>query len=449
MVSILSAVTRVKADLARWISAAAILELCAQAGHTWRRGPLDPVATLGLFITQVLHGNTAITHLRHLAAMTCSASAYCQARMRLPLEVIEAVSRSVSAALTDTTGDVGRWLGHRVWHVDGTGFSMPDEPALRERFGQPGGQREGCGFPVAKLLVLADAATGFIARTLALPLRTHDLSHVTAVHDALEPNDVLVGDRGFCSYVHLALLLLGNRHAVLRVHQRTIVSFKHGRPHAGQYPKGQGAGLPTSQWLRALGLTDQVVRWFKPPSCPSWCDADTFRGLPESIEVRELRYRITQPGFRTTEVTLVTTLLDADRYSKRALAELYLDRWDIEKRLRELKITLGMDVLRCQTVDGVLKELAVFTLVYNLVRTVCLESARQQGVAPDRISFTDALRWLCASPSPVPIERLLVNPERPDRIEPRVRKRRPKEYPLMQRPRRELTQALMGKRVGG
>jgi hypothetical protein len=216
---------------------------------------------------------------------------------------------------------------------------MPDEPALRKHFGQPGGQRKGCGFPVAKLLVLVDAATGFIARTLALPLRTHDLSRVSAMHDALEPNDVFVGDRGFCSYVHLALLLQGNRHAVLRAHQRTLVSFKRGRPHAGQYPKGQRAGLPTSQWLRALGPTDQLVRWFKPPSRPSWCDAETFGRLPGAIQVREMRYPITPPGFRTTEVTLVTTLLDAERYSKRALAELYRQRWDVEKRLRELKIT--------------------------------------------------------------------------------------------------------------
>ena len=443
MVSIQSAVTRVKADLGRWVGAAAIVQQCERAGHVWRQGPLDPAATLWLFLVQVLHGNTAIQHLRHLASMTCSASAYCQARIRLPLAVIEAVGRSVTAALVGSSGDVGRWLGHRVWQIDGTGFSMPDTDALRDRFGQPSAQRVGCGFPVAKLLVLTDAATGFIAKTLALPLRTHEMAHAAVTHAALSANDVLVADRGFCSYVHLALVLQRHLHAVFRVHQKTIVSFKRGRPHAGQYPKHARTGLPTSKWLKALGPTDQLVQWVKPATCPSWCDAKTFGKLPGAITLRELRYRVDRPGFRTKDVTLVTTLLDADAYPKAELAERYRQRWDIEKRLRELKITLRMDVLRCKTPDGVLKELAVFTLVYNLVRAACLASAAERGVPPDRISFTDAMRWL-REPRPwVSLSELLVNPTRPDRIEPRVRKRRPKQYPLMQKPRSELKELLL------
>jgi len=235
---------------------------------------------------------------------------------------------------------------------------------------------------------------------------------------------------------------------VFRAHQKTIVNFKRGRKHAGQFPKGQRTGLPTSKWLRALGPTDQVVRWFKPADCPTWCDAKTFAQLPASLDLRELRYRVTRPGYRTTEVTLVTTLLDPRKYPKHTLAELYGARWEIEKRLRELKITLGMDVLRCKTVDGVLKELAVFVLVYNLVRAVCVASARAQGVPPDRISFTDAWRWLCTSSSAVPLAELRINPTRPDRIEPRVKKRRPKQYPLMRKPRHELRQALGKSGVG-
>jgi hypothetical protein len=443
MVSIQSAVTRVKADLGRWVGAAAIVQQCERAGHVWRQGPLDPAVTLGLFLVQVLHGNTAIQHLRHLASMTCSASAYCQARIRLPLAVIEAVGRSVTAALVGSSGDVGRWLGHRVWQIDGTGFSMPDTDALRDRFGQPSAQRVGCGFPVSKLLVLTDAATGFIAKTLALPLRTHEMAHAAVMHAALSANDVLVADRGFCSYVHLALVLQRHLHAVFRVHQKTIVSFKRGRPHAGQYPKHARTGLPTSKWLKALGPTDQLVQWVKPATCPSWCDAKTFGKLPGAITLRELRYRVDRPGFRTKDVTLVTTLLDADAYPKAELAERYRQRWDIEKRLRELKITLRMDVLRCKTPDGVLKELAVFTLVYNLVRAACLASAAERGVPPDRVSFTDAMRWL-REPRPwVSLSELLVNPTRPDRIEPRVRKRRPKQYPLMQKPRSELKELLL------
>ena len=449
MVSIVSALAQVKANLAEQLQPDRIRQQAKLMDHRWRRGPLDPAATVFLFITQVLNGNTAIMHLRHLAAMTCSASAYCQARMRLPLALIETLSQSISDSMAHATADVSLWLGHRIWHVDGSSFSMPDEPALQHHFGQPGGQAKGCGFPVATLLVLVDATTGFIARTLALPLRTHEQSQVSQLHDALKPGDVLVGDRGFCSFVHLALLMQGNRHAVLRAHQRTIVCFKRGRAHRHKNRKACHTGLPTSKWLRWLGPTDQLVQWHKPVDQPAWCDDETYTQLPMCITLRELRYKVNRKGFRTKTVTLVTTLLDADKYSKQALADLYRDRWHIEKRLHELKITMKMDQLHCHTVSGVLKELAVFTLVYNMVRRVCLESALQQGVSPDRVSFVDALRWLITPQSQMPLNQLAINPTRPNRAHPRVQKRRPKQYPLMQKPRHELMQALMGNTVGG
>lgn len=448
MVSIRAAVGQVKSGAGQVIDADTVVGLCRLTGHRWRRrGQLQPATTLSLFITQILHGNVAINHLRHLAGMTCSASAYCQARMRLSLALIEAVMQTVGNDLVEASANVGRCCGHRIWHIDGSSFSMPDDPELQARFGQPGGQAKGCGFPVAKLMVLTDAATGLIARTMALPLRTHEMSQAVKMHGAMEPDDVLVADRGFCSFAHLALILQENLHAVFRVHQKTIVSFKRGRPHAGQSPKKCRAGLPTSKWLRSLGPTDQVVQWVKPKQRPKWCDAMTFASLPDVIVVRELRYQNIEPGFRTKEVTLVTTLLDGDLYPKQTLADLYRDRWEIEKRLKELKITLGMDVLHCHSVDGVLKELAVFTLVYNLVRKVCLEAAMIRGVPPDRVSFIDALRWLASPMSPVTLAQLIVNPLRHNRLEPRVRKRRPKQYPLMQKPRKKLRQAMQTKTV--
>jgi hypothetical protein len=157
--------------------------------------------------------------------------------------------------------------------------------------------------------------------------------------------------------------------------------------------------------------------------------------------VRELRYRIAQPGFRTHEVTLVTTLLDAEAYPLDALAALYRTRWAVELNLRHLKQTLHMDRLHCETVAGVQKELLVFALVYNLVRTVMREAAHQQQVPLERVSFIDALRWLATAPS-TPLSPLRVNPDRPNRIEPRVVKRRPKPYTFMTRPRTELRQRL-------
>ena len=189
--------------------------------------------------------------------------------------------------------------------------------------------------------------------------------------------------------------------------------------------------------MSACGLMDQVVEYFKPVRCPVWMSADEYRKLPESIMVRELRYRITAPGFRTREVTLVTTLLDAAAYPADALAELYGTRWRIEENLKSLKQTMKMDVLKCMTVDGVLKELTMYALAYNLVRVTMCQAAGRQGVEADRVSLIDARGGSrCRGGGGDP--ELVVNPRRPGRYEPRVRKRRPKQYPVMKKPRAEL-----------
>jgi hypothetical protein len=174
--------------------------------------------------------------------------------------------------------------------------------------------------------------------------------------------------------------------------------------------------------------------------------AAQYAMLPGELLVRELRYRIGGSGFRVREVTLVTTLLDAEVYPSEELAELYRKRWQVESNLKHLKTTMKMDVLRCETVSGVTKELLMFALTYNLVRLVMLEASRRQGVAVDRISFIDALRWLAEARPGAALPKLVVNRDRAGRMEPRVRKRRPKSYPLMTKPRQELREELLEQR---
>ena len=296
---------------------------------------------------------------------------------------------------------------------------------------------------MAHLLALFHAGTGLVLQILAAPLRTHDLSEVVGLHPALRPGDVLVADRGFCSYAHLALLVQAGVHAVFRMHQKQIVDFTPGRPHVEPRTRGKGhKGQPRSGWLQQLGKHDQLVQWLKPLSCPQWMAKEQFAHLPDCLEVRALQYRVHQKGFRVTTITLVTTLLDAEIYPVEALAKLYWARWGIETNFAHLKTTMGLDVLKCKTVDGVLKELIVFALIYNLVRMVMLQAAQRQQVAIDRISFIDAARWLAAARDDEPLSWLVVNPHWPYRYEPRVRKRRPKQYPLMQTPRKELRKVL-------
>ena len=162
-----------------------------------------------------------------------------------------------------------------------------------------------------------------------------------------------------------------------------------------------------------------------------------------------MRYHLDTPGFRTRQVTLVTTLLDAAVYRVADLAELYRQRWQVETALAQLKTTMHMDVLHCKTVPGVLKEVTVFAIVYNLVRLVMCQSAARQHLGVERISFLDALRWLGAPSTGVPLEALIVNPIRPHRVEPRVKKRRPKSFPFMIKPRQELRQQLVQQELRG
>ena len=435
--SILRAVEQIKSELAGLLKPAFIRKVCQSVGHVWRQRLLDPVTTLHLFALQILHGNTACAHVPRLGAIDCTGEAYIQARQRLPLAVLERLLASIRERLLGSpTLDDGRWRGHRTFLVDGSGLSMPDTPELQKEFGQPGGQKPGCGFPVMHLLAMFHAATGLLLQVACAPLRTHDMSRIGQMHPALGAGDVLVGDRAFCSFVHLALLAARQAFGVFRVHQKQIVDFRPHRRTASSKTRKRGErGLPTSRWLKRLGKHDQLVEYIKPPRRPTWLSREAYAALPETIRVRELRYTITVPGRRTRVVTLATTLLDPIRYPAAEVAALYGQRWQIETNLRHLKQTMRMDVLRCKTVEGVHKELLMYALVYNLVREVMLAAAQRQQVAVERLSFIDALRWLAeAVRGPVELK-LRVIPDRPGRIEPRAVKRRPKEYDRLNKPR--------------
>jgi hypothetical protein len=442
--SILAAVEQIKCDLVQFLSRPFIHSVCETVGYVWRERILDPVTTIHLFALQILHGNTACSHVPRLGAVDCTGEAYCQARQRLPLGVLRYLVRAVSQYLgADPLLDEGRWHGHRTFLVDGSSVSMPDTPSLQKAFGQPGNQKPGCGFPVMHLLAMFHAASGLLLNVVGAPLRTHDMSRIGQVHPDLDEGDVLVGDRAFCSFAHLALLAASKVFGVFRVHQKQIVDFRPHRRTASRRSRRRGErGLPTSRWLKRLGRHDQLVEYAKPKQRPDWLSEEAFAALPETIQVRELRYKISERGRRTREVTLATTLLDPKRYPATDLAELYGQRWQIETNFRHLKQTLRMDVLRCQTVEGVNKELAMYALVYNLIRLVMLEAAKRQGVEIARISFVDAVRWLADAIHGPKELKLRLLPDRPGRFEPRAVKRRPKQYNRLNQPRKVLRKRL-------
>jgi hypothetical protein len=448
MCSMSQALERIKSQVTSTLPEELILHLCEELNHRFRKRAFDPVVTTHLFVRQILEGNIAVGDLRRCTHLSFTDSAYCQARARLPLELLERLQQAVTGFCT-ADQESATWHGHRTFLLDGSGFSMPDTPELQEHFGQPGGQAPGCGFPVAHLLTRFDADQGYLLQTLAAPLRTHDLSQVATMHAELEAGDLMVGDRAFCSFAHLALCRGRNLHGLFRAHQKQIINFRPGRHHMTRKrrkkAKKRQRGLPSSRWLKRLGKNDQLVEYFKPTKRPRWMTTEEYAKLPDSIVVREVRYRITIPGRRSRMVTLVTTLLDPMRYPAAELARLYGWRWQVETNLKHLKQTLGLDILRCEKVEGVLKELTLFVLIYNLVRRVMGIAARRQKVRPERISFIDAWRWLREAEVGEELPDLIVNPERPGRFEPRVRKRRPKQYPVMKRPRETLRKELLAK----
>jgi hypothetical protein len=441
--SIADAAAKVKADVAAVLSGEMILEACREAGLSFRKRVLDPVATIHLFLLQILHGNTACTHVVHWAGKRVSAAAYCRARQRLPSTLLQTLLSRVVEALRGADPAARTWLGHRVFFVDATGCSMPDTPELQAHFGQPSQQSKGCGFPAAMLMMLIDWARGGVDEVLIMPLRGHEMRHASKLHPRLEEEDVVVGDRAYCSFAHLALLKQRGVHGVFRMHQRMIVDFRPGRAYAA----GKQRGRPRSRWLKRVGAVDQWCEWRRPKQRARWMTAEEHSQLPETLTVRELRYRVRPRGFRTQHVVLATTLLEGDSYSAEALAELYGARWRMETDFRHLKQTMGMDVLKCKDVEGVTREILAFCLVYNLLRMLMAESARRQSVDVDRISFVDALRWLLEARPLEEISLLLINPLRPHRIEPRVRKRRPKEFPVMKAPRDILRKRLRARRL--
>ena len=436
--SIADIVRQFKREWTTCLEPEAIQRICEEAGLRWRERLLTPVITIQLMLVQILHGNTAISHLPHLARFRFAASSFCKARMRISLAVFERLLASITNCLHGADLDKGRWRGHRVFLSDGTGISMPDVPELIDYFGFCTRQREGCRYPVLKLYPLVHLGTGMILKSLICPFRSHEARQVINLHPELQKDDVLVADRAYCSFYHFCLLIQRGCHAVFRMHHRVAVDFTPGRAYVVPGGTPSRKGMVRSRQIKLLGKKDQIVEWFRPRSKLTSMTLEEHKALPESITVREIEYRVQQKGFRSKKIIIVTTLIDSERYPARELAKLYGLRWEIETNFNHLKTTMKMDILKSKTVDGIKKELLCYFIVYNLVRLVMLQAAKQQRVKPTRISFIDALRWLASASPDEKLFTLRLVPVRPGRYEPRTKKRREKPYPYMILPRQEL-----------
>lgn len=412
-----SALGRVKAQAAKQLPIDVdVDQLATQVGHQWRARVLTPAVTVQMFLLQILNGNVAITALRHLAQVAIVASSYCEARARLPLALFTQLFDVVAKQAASVTRDTAATLlnGRRVLLGDGTTFSMPDTHALRHHFGYPPGQRQGCGFPVGKLLGVIDALTGVVVTAMGCPLFSHEAREMLSLHPLLRKGDILVADRAFCSYVQIALLLQHGVDVVMRLHQRRPV-----------------------QWAK-----DRLEVWTPAPRRPDWMSQAMWSALPQELSMRIVRYTVPRKGYRTRVVYVATTLLDPLAYPIETITRLYGHRWNIETCFNQLKTHAKMNTLKCKEVQGVIKELIMYLIAWNLVRMTMAKFAQAAGVSVWRVSFIDTLRLLCVLLQ-MPVTagtplRLLINPDRPGRWEPRKLKRRLKEYVLLKEPRQNL-----------
>lgn len=376
-------------------------------GHRWRDRKLVPLVMLRLMLIQILAGNCPVPALRQLSGINFAPSSYSEARDRLPLMLLQWLLGWLHARAEQSLGIV-RKIGPRILVADGSSYSMPDTPQLRRHFDLPRGTKPGVGYPMGKLMGLLDLATGMFVSLLALPLFTHDMRGVFSLHPMLQTGDILLGDRAFCSFCHFVLLNARGVFGCMRLHQRR---------------KEKTSGMS---------------RWKKPGKMPQWMDLAQWALMPKFIDVRIIRYTIARRGYRTRHVMIATTLDEAN-WPDEKIAELYGHRWQIETCFNHLKTTMKMNVLRCKTVQGVEKELAVYLAAYNLVRLAMLKAAQEQRVSPERISFVDAQRWLLARMLGLPgVGRLIINPDRRGRSQLRVIRRRLKEYDLLKKSRSEL-----------
>jgi hypothetical protein len=288
---------------------------------------------------------------------------------------------------------------------------------------------------VLKLAGLFSLASGALLDHVTDRQTSHDAQLFRQLWSRLKKGDVVLADCAFCSYGAMATLVQRGIDTVVRLHQFRPADLRRGR---------------------RLGRHDRLVVWDKPRVCPRTLSAEEFALLPEHLSVRLIRTSITAKGFRTREVTIATTLLDAALYPADTLRELYARRWNIELHFAQIKTTLEMDVLRCQTPAMIEKELQIHLIAYNLVRALMQQAAHLHDAPLERLSFKGSLDALRHSAQAIHasakqprkqaelINRLLEDiagdlvPHRPGRLEPRARKRRPKNYQLLTHPRREM-----------
>ena len=399
----------------------------------WRDRLYSPLVTLRLFVEQVLHADHACQDVvaryaservaQGEAQVSLSTGPYCNARLRLPLRLVERLGMGVGKRLESASTAAWRWRGRPVKIVDGTTVTMPDTQDNQACYPQHGGQKPGLGFPIARLVALVSVGCGAVLGWAMGPCKgkqTGEDALFRRLYDVLIEGDIVLADRYHCSYFTIAALQLMGVDVLTRQHARRVTDFRRGK---------------------RLGKRDHLVVWER-PACPSWMAQDDYARIPEELVLREAR---------VAQWVLVSTLIDPKQVSKEDLNALYVQRWHIELDLRAIKTVMGMETMRCKSASMVQKEVGAYFLSYNLIRSAMAQAAACAKLLPRQLSFCGAKRIingfmdLLRGTAARGLIRMfaylrgaiahLLLPYRPNRVEPRAVKRRPKPHRLLTEPR--------------
>jgi hypothetical protein len=375
----------------------------------------------------------ALFALHNRGSVDVGTGAYCQARLRLPLDILQRIRHAVAARADKLLPQAQQlWHGLSPKVIDGTTVTLPDTPKNQRAYPQSRAQKPGCGFPLMKILGIFSLSSGVLLDYQKGSKHQSELALLYKLLDHFKPRDLVIADRGFCNFVLIAVLLLRGVGSLFRLHQSRHVDWRKGK---------------------RLGKHDRLFTWTRPPKKPRYLPNCLWKLVPCELPVRVLRFQLKVRGFRPESVTLVTTMIDAEAYPAEEVAQLYARRWKIELWFRDIKTSMGMEVLRCQRPQMVHKELEMFLIAYNLIRALMTEASAIHEVPLDRISFkgtVDATRQYSiaiAQARSKKKQRQLIQellavlakdevPARPGRREPRAIKRRPKPFPLLNRHRR-------------
>lgn len=421
MATIGRALTQVKSQLSRHITDEDVEDLCRQNNHPFRKGKLGgPAGVVHLMLLQLLAA-VSLAGLRHVAAVDATKQAIEQAFGALPL----AVWRGLVRRVCPQGPALSTWHDLKVMLVDAMGFVVEDTEPLSGRYGKAKNGKASTQHarPTPKLLALLDLAGGFIHQVIPLPWSRQDRVCFTRLFKACGEKALVLADRGLVGFCQVVMAQAAGVHCLMRLPRWLVV-------------KGRGKG--NRRRLKTLGKQDMLVVW-KRVRRPTWLSNLSWKKLPEQTVLRQISFRVTRKGFRTHWAWVITTLTDPVLYPAEEVVALYEKRWQVEVYFRDLKSTLKLKQTRAKTVEGVQKEVLAFVVLYNLVRQVMLAAAQRQGVDADRISFTDAARWLLWSEPGAELIDLVVNPKRQRDTQPRMLKHGRRKYSRLNKPRSKLT----------